>query len=330
VELGAALFVFRASPHTEPIVTFSLEGADTMKDDQGSAWCRYIVAAAAFALIAIWSAPAARADDGSAIFASKCAACHTIGKGKTVGPDLKGITTAEPHDWLVKWISSPSDMVKSGDPTATKLVKQYPLQMPDLGLSSSDVEAVLGYIAQQSGSATSPGGATAPAPAPAAALPQGDSIHGRELFVGSARFHNGGPPCMSCHSIAGIGALGGGTLGPDLTDVYQKYGGDAGLASFLTGLPTPTMNAVWSKDPLTSQEIADVSSFIKEAPVAQRPLSSAWRLAMLALGGVIVLAIILGTYWRRRLLTVRIGMVTRANGGVGQSMDFTRRLSRRS
>ena len=128
-----------------------------MKDDQGSAWCRYVVAAAAFALIAICVAPAARADDGSAIFTSKCAACHTIGKGKTVGPDLKGVTTAESHDWLVKWISSPSEMVKSGDPTATKLVKEYPLTMPDLGLSQSDVEAVLSYIAQQSGGAASTG-----------------------------------------------------------------------------------------------------------------------------------------------------------------------------
>ncbi|MGH7715110.1 MAG: cytochrome c [Vulcanimicrobiaceae bacterium] len=299
-----------------------------MKDHQGSAWCRYIVAVAAFALIALWNAPAARADDGGAIFSSKCAACHTIGKGKTVGPDLKGITAAEPHDWLVKWVSSPSDVVKSGDPTAAKLVKQYSLQMPDLGLSTSDVEAVLSYIAQQSGGAA--GGTSAAASAPVAPLPSGDSIHGRELFVGSARFHNGGPPCMSCHSIAGIGALGGGTLGPDLTAAYQKYGGDAGLTSFLTGLATPTMNAVWSKNPLTSQEIADVSAFIKEAPVSQRPLGSVWRLAVLAIGGVIVLAIILGTYWRRRLLTVRIGMVTRANGGVGQSMDFTRRLTRRS
>jgi mono/diheme cytochrome c family protein len=299
-----------------------------MKDDHGDRWCHYLVAAAVLALTLVFNAPAARADDGSAIFQSKCAACHTIGKGKTVGPDLKGITSKEPHDWLVKWVSKPSALVSAGDPTATALVKQYPLQMPDLGLSSADVDAVLNYIAQQSGGAA--GGAASTAAAPAASFPTGDSVHGRELFVGGARFKNGGPPCMSCHSISGIGALGGGTLGPDLSGAYQKYGGTEGLESFISGLPTPTMNAVWSKEPLTPQEIADVSAFIKEAAVTERPLNSIGQLALLAVLGLVILAIIIASYWRRRLLSVRIAMVTNANGGVGQSMDFTRRLARRS
>ena len=298
-----------------------------MKDDQGSVWCRYVVAAAIFALASAVFAARAIADDGAAIFNAKCAACHTIGKGKTVGPDLKGITSAEPHDWLVKWISSPSSMVSSGDATAAKLVKQYPLQMPDLGLSQADVEAVLTYISQQSGGGA---GATAAAAAPAVAYPVGDSVHGRELFVGGARFKNGGAPCMSCHSISGIGALGGGTLGPDLSNAVQQYGGVSGIENILSSLPSPTMNAVWSKDPLTPQEIADVSSFIKEASVTERPLNSIGQLALLAIVGLVILAIIIATYWRRRLLSVRIAMVTNANGGVGQSMDFTRRLARRS
>ncbi|MFN3338009.1 MAG: hypothetical protein ACK42I_10985, partial [Thermomicrobium sp.] len=48
-------------------------------------------------------------------------------------------------------------------------------------------------------------------------LPPGDPIRGKELFTGVLRFENGGPPCQACHSIGGIGALGGGQLGPDLT-----------------------------------------------------------------------------------------------------------------
>jgi hypothetical protein len=90
------------------------------------------------------------------------------------------------------------------------------------------------------------------------------------------------------------------------------------------------MNAVWSKEPLTPQEIADVSAFIKEAAVTERPLNSIGQLALLAVLGLVILAIIIASYWRRRLLSVRIAMVTNANGGVGQSMDFTRRLARRS
>jgi cytochrome c2 len=269
-----------------------------------------VAAAAVVALIPVSIAYVAQADEGSTVFATKCAACHTIGKGKTVGPDLKGVTSTENHAWLVKWISSPSALIKAGDPVATKLVKQYPLQMPDLGLSSGDVDAVLVYIAQQSGGAAA---STQRAAVPAVAMPPGDAAVGRELFVGGAKFHNGGPPCMSCHSISGIGALGGGTLGPDLTDAYRKYGGDAGLASFLTSVPTPTMNAVWSRQPLTPQEIADLTGFIKEASVAQRPLSAIGRLALLGLLALIVIIAIGAFYWRKRLRGVRIPLVQRAN-----------------
>ncbi len=281
----------------------------------------HVVAAAAFALIATAVTGTARADDGGAIFQSKCSACHTIGKGKTVGPDLKGITTTEDPNWLKTWVASPSALIKSGDAKATRLVKQYPLQMPDLGLSSADIDAVLGYIAQQSGSAK----ANANGPlTPVAKLPAGDSGNGRELFVGGVRLKNGGPPCMSCHSISGIGALGGGTLGPDLTGAYQKYGGDAGLASFLSNVPTPTMSAVWTRQPLTPQEIADLTAFIKEGAVQQRALSAIAKLAIMAAIVLILLIIIASIYWRGRLLGVRKPLVQRAN------LIFNRKYARRS
>jgi cytochrome c2 len=270
------------------------------------------VTAASFALLFVFAAAAkAPADTGSAIFSAKCSACHTIGKGKLVGPDLKGITNKESHQWLHNWVSSPSSVVQSGDATATALVKQYPMQMPDLGLSPTDVDAVLAYIAQQSGGAAS--GASAAAAAPAIKFPPGDAETGRELFIGGIALHNGGPMCMSCHSISGIGALGGGTLGPDLTNAYKDLGGDQGVESFLTGLPTPTMNAVWSKHPLTPQEIANLTAFIKEGSVTQRPLNVLAQLIVLAVIGTIILVIIFAAYWRRRLRGVRIPLVGRAN-----------------
>lgn len=271
-----------------------------------------VVAVTSFALIFGFVAGTALADDGAAIFSAKCAACHTIGKGKLVGPDLKGVTTTQSHDWLEKWIMSPSAVIKSGDSTATSLVKQYPMQMPDLGLSQPDVDAVIAYIAAQSGGTKAAGAANA-APAPAVKLPQGDAERGRELFVGNAKLEHGGPPCMSCHSISGIGALGGGTLGPDLTEAYKAVGGDSGLASFLGSVPTPTMNAVWSKHPLTPQEIADLSAFIKEGAVSARPVSVLAQLIVLAIIAAIVLVIIAAAYWRRRLRGVRIPLVARAN-----------------
>jgi cytochrome c2 len=272
-----------------------------------------VVAAALFALIFGYVGGAAMADEGSAVFSAKCSACHTIGKGKLVGPDLKGITSSQSHEWLEKWIMSPSAVIKSGDPTATSLVKQYSMQMPDLGLSQTDVDAVITYIAAQSGGGAAGATGTNAAPAAAMKLPPGDAEAGRELFVGNARLKNGGPPCMSCHSISGIGALGGGTLGPDLTNAFKDLGGESGIASFLSSVPTPTMNAVWTKHPLTPQEIANLTAFIKEGAVAQRPLNVLAQLIVLAVIGAIVLVIIAAAYWRRRLRGVRIPLVARAN-----------------
>ncbi len=266
-----------------------------------------VLAAATFALIFGYATAAAIADEGATVFSSKCASCHTIGKGKLVGPDLKGITTTQGHEWLEKWIMSPSTVIKSGDPTATALVKQYPVQMPDLGLSQTDVDAVLTYIAAQSG-----GGASAAA-APAVKYPAGDAEAGRTLFVGNKKFANGGPPCMSCHSISGIGALGGGTLGPDLTNAFQTLGGESGIEGFLSSPSTPTMSAVWSKHPLTPLEIANLTAFIKEGAVAQRSPGNLAALIVLAIIGTIILIIIAATYWRRRLRGVRIPLVARAN-----------------
>ncbi len=47
----------------------------------------------------------------------------------------------------------------------------------------------------------------------------GNDEAGRKLFTGETSFSSGGPPGMSCHNV-GVGALGGGSLGPDLTKVW--------------------------------------------------------------------------------------------------------------
>lgn len=44
---------------------------------------------------------------GKALFQGKCAGCHTIGGGKLVGPDLKGVTTTRDHEWFERFISAP-------------------------------------------------------------------------------------------------------------------------------------------------------------------------------------------------------------------------------
>ena len=133
----------------------------------------------------------------------------------------------------------------------------HDVPMPNLGLSTSDITAVLAYL--ETAATSSPQQREQAASAPAV---QGNPEIGKDLFTGVVRFQNGGPPCMACHSVGGIGALGGGQLGPDLTAVVSRYGGAAGVDAFVAGTPTPTMKAVWSKNPLTTEERANVVSFL--------------------------------------------------------------------
>lgn len=84
---------------------------------------------------------------GQVIFSQTCNACHTIGEGKRVGPDLKGVNTRRTEAWLIKFIKSSQSMVNSGDPTAVALFNEYnKIPMPDANLTDQQIKDVLAYI----------------------------------------------------------------------------------------------------------------------------------------------------------------------------------------
>ncbi len=231
---------------------------------------------------------------GKQVFEQKCVGCHTIGQGDRAGPDLRGVTQRRDRNWLEQWISAPDQMIARGDPIATELLNRWRTPMPNLGLSRDQVQAVISYI-----EAVSTGQAAGPTAA--LQLPAGDPVRGKNLFTGVQRFQNGGPACLACHSVAGIGALAGGLLGPDLTGAFDKYGGAQGLAAFIGNPATPVMSSVWPQKPLTPQELADVVAFLQQASVGERPLELVWQLAAIAVAGVAVLAGVASVVWRTRL-----------------------------
>ncbi|MGE5262623.1 MAG: c-type cytochrome [Acidobacteriota bacterium] len=245
--------------------------------------------------------PSQSPGEGQALFQQKCVGCHSIGGGKLVGPDLKGVTTRRTTEWLTNWISAPDKVLAAKDPIATQLLAEHNnLAMPNLGLSLDQVASLIAFLGTDT--------VTTPQSAQAA----GDPAAGKALFTGSQRLKNGGPPCMGCHSVGAIGSLGGGALGPDLTGAYNKYGGDAGLASFLNSVPTVTMNAVWTRQPLAPQEQADLVAFLKQASVTERPIDAVGQLTLLAIGGTVLFLILAQLYWRKRLVAVRRPMVLRS------------------
>lgn len=250
------------------------------------------------------AAPLTReAEQGQALFQEKCVACHTIGQGDRVGPDLAGVTARRSHAWLDAWISAPDRVLAQGDPIAKELFQKYRgMPMPNQGLAVDQVAALIAYLA----SAPSAGGAVGAAGS--AAAPAGNPALGKELFTGTRRFANGGPPCMACHSIAGIGALGGGALGPDLTPAASKFG-DAGLASVLASLPFPTMSPIFARRPLAPEEQAHLRAFVMQAAITERSPQAVGRLTAFAVVGAVVLLGLVHVSWRRRLTTVRRRMV---------------------
>lgn len=91
-------------------------------------------------------------NNGQYIFASHCAACHTIGHGDKIGPDLKGVTSVRDHGWLARFITTPDKVIAEKDPIATDLFKKYKqVNMPNLRLADIDVNALIEYMESQSG-----------------------------------------------------------------------------------------------------------------------------------------------------------------------------------
>jgi protein SCO1/2 len=89
-------------------------------------------------------------DKGRYIFTTHCAACHTIGHGDKIGPDLLGVTNVRDHDWLERFISAPEKVLAAKDPIATALYKKYNrVNMPNLRIAEVDLNSLLDFLKRQ-------------------------------------------------------------------------------------------------------------------------------------------------------------------------------------
>ena len=255
-----------------------------------AAWLAFVIV-----LLAEAAPPPQAVDQGKQIFQQTCSSCHTIGKGRLIGPDLQGITQQRDAAWLKQFISDPAKMIAS-DPAAKQLASQYTLVMPTLGLTPEQIDAVIAYLAN-------PAAAAGPAPT---AIPAGagNPAVGRMLFEGSLRMQNGGTPCMSCHTVNGVSAIGGGTLGPDLTNVVTRLG-EPGVSAALANIQFPTMVNVFINKPLTPAEQADIVAFLVQANQMTAAPASQNTLVFLGIGaaGMLILFGVLLAFWRNQRQT---------------------------
>ena len=98
------------------------------------------------------STTAARLDInmGQYLFSTRCAACHTIGNGDKIGPDLLGVTNVRDRAWLARMIADANKMIEEKDPIAMALFQKYKgIRMPKLDLPEADVNTLIEYMKTQ-------------------------------------------------------------------------------------------------------------------------------------------------------------------------------------
>ena len=243
-------------------------------------------------------ANAADAAAGKQLFQDKtCSACHTVGGGDLVGPDLKNVTKERPHEWLQQWLAAPDKMIAKKDPVAIELLHKYnDMEMPNLGLSCRPRwTIILAYLESAAGGAAS--SELLPRPPPSRVMPRRVRI----CSPAKSALQTVGRRAWPVTAPAASGLSAAERLGPDLTDVAKRLGGANGLNGWLAGLPTPTMKAVWTKQPPTPQERANVAAFLAQAGLAVREPSAIWQLVGLTGLGAAIILLIAGFRWRNRL-----------------------------
>lgn len=150
-------------------------------------------------------------------------------------------------------------------------------------------------------------------PASAEAIANGNAENGRKLFMGYVHLEHEGPPCMGCHSVGENGILGGGALGPNLTNVSEKRSDEEiiGVLSNTGLVISPVMKPIYETDPLTAEEQADLLAFMKASvgePEADREL----LVFGISILGTVGAAIVFGFIYRNRLRSVRRALVNKA------------------
>jgi len=133
---------------------------------------------------------------------------------------------------------------------------------------------------------------------------------GRDLFIGSRPFQNGGAPCGACHALGGEGLAFTASLGPELSAGLSGMDPEA-LDGLLEALPFPTMMPVYEGRALTPAERADLTTFLIQA-AKKGPPRNAWHFELYGLIGAGVLFLGLALAWRRRKPPSRTRLLARA------------------
>lgn len=261
--------------------------------------------------LALTASGAAAAQDSPseetfAYFRLNCQSCHTIGGGRLTGPDLKDAHERADEAWLVDFILDPKGVIDSGDPYAVELLRQsrgvYMNKVA--GLDRTRAEKLVQLIVAESAKERSEFAGLEISDRP---LTPADVQRGRELFMGATEYAQGGPACISCHTARGIGGLGGGRLGPDLTEVYDRLEGRKAISAWLGAPPSPVMQPLFKDHPLEGEEVLALVAYLKDvAEDGEGPEpASTLQFVLWGFGGAVFLLLLFDFLWRKRYRATR-------------------------
>ncbi len=203
-------------------------------------------------------APSTDVTVGQGLFELNCLACHSIGEGARVGPDLRGVTDRRDRNWLTNWIDDPIGMGQRDSLARAIIAENNGIQMAPNQLNLGQINQVLEYISWASEHAP-----TEMAAADAIPIDMTDA----EMAQASRIFFD---RCAGCH-----GTLRAGATGPNIQPARTTEIGSGALKVILTN-GTPGGMPAWGRAGiLTEEEIDLMVKFVQNEPPQppQRPLS---------------------------------------------------------
>ncbi len=242
-------------------------------------------------------------NQGEQLFKQRCTACHTVGGGKLIGPDLANVQVRRTEEWIIKFVQSSQSVIKSGDTTAVTIFNQHnKVVMPDQDLNDNQIKSIVAYIAANSPDVNNPNVKTPLQIFNAASITAADIENGKNLFEGLTKLTNGGPACISCHNINNQVMFNGGLLAKDLTTAFSRLSA-AGVDGILRNPPFPAMVNAFGSAQLTDQEIKGILAFLyyadSKGEVQLSPLQTQFDLLIGIIVGINIALGIFFFMWQR-------------------------------
>jgi mono/diheme cytochrome c family protein len=242
-------------------------------------------------------------NQGELLFKQKCTACHTVGGGKLIGPDLANMHVRRTEEWIIKFVQASQSVIKSGDTTALAVFNQHnKVVMPDQDLNANQIKSIIAYIASNSPDVNNPNVKTPSQIFNVASITAADIEKGKNIFEGLTKLTNGGPACIHCHNINNQSMFNGGLLAKDLTTAFSRLSA-AGVDGILRNPPFPAMINGFGLAPLTDQDVKALLAFLYNADSkGEVQLSSLQTQFDLLIGIIVGINIALGIFflmWQR-------------------------------